>query len=84
MIRDELFSNGVCVESTIVDLDAGTVSFEQMGVVTSTRPLTPDEIARYTPTIAPREQLAAALAELTPPILPEDVAAVLADFLEVL
>lgn len=54
MIRNEVFNQqGVCLSAEIIDLDAGTISFEDRGVVKSTRALTSDEVARYAP--VPRE-----------------------------
>lgn len=50
MIRNERFDvDGRCVEAEVIDLDAGTVTFEVDGKVTATRALTPDEVAAFTP-----------------------------------
>lgn len=49
MIRNESFVNGVCVEAEVIDLDAGTVTFEREGKVVESRPLTSDEAAWYAP-----------------------------------
>lgn len=49
MIRNESFVNGVCVEAEVIDLDAGTVTFERDGKVVESRPLTPDEATRFAP-----------------------------------
>jgi hypothetical protein len=60
MIRNESFQGGVLVEAEVIDLDAGTVTFEVDGKVTATRTLTPDEVAAFTPPPAsPDERLAA-------------------------
>ena len=53
MIRNETFRDGAPIAAEVIDLDAGTYSLEEAGVVVETRPLTPDEIANYTPTPAP-------------------------------
>lgn len=52
MIRNETYRNGEMVAATIIDLDADTIAFEENGVVTSTRALTSDERALYTPPAA--------------------------------
>lgn len=49
MIRNEHFSNGVCIQADVIDLAAGTITREELGVVVSTRPLTLDERAVYGP-----------------------------------
>ena len=49
IIRNEVFNGGACVEAKIIDLDAGTIAFEENGVVQSTRALTVEEVARYAP-----------------------------------
>jgi hypothetical protein len=50
MIRNELFAkDGSVTRAEIIDLNAGTIAFEEHGVITSTRALTADEIDRYTP-----------------------------------
>lgn len=91
MIRNEVFSNGVCMSAEIIDLTAGTFSLEELGAVKSTRPLTADEIARYTPATpepTPEEKLAvvkAKLAELealTAPVVAADILDVLAEIQE--
>lgn len=94
MIRNELFNSaGVCLSAEIIDLAAGTISFETNGTVTSSRPLTADEIARYTPPApvpTPEERLAAArqalaaLDSLPAPVLTADVVDVLDDLRGVL
>lgn len=69
MIRNETYSGGVVVAATIVDLQAGTIAFEDHGVVTSTRALTADEVTRYTPVepaADPVAQLEAARTALAP------------------
>lgn len=68
-IRNESFAGGVCITAEIIDLNVGTIAFEEHGVVTSTRSLTVDEVARYTPpapVVSPEERLAAAQAALAP------------------
>ena len=62
MIRNETYSDGVCVAAEIIDLDAGTLAVEEYGVVTSTRALTADEIAQFAPT--PADSLAPILDEI--------------------
>lgn len=93
MIRNEVFANGACVSAEIIDLDAGTIAFEDKGVVKSTRALTADEIARYTPVVpeqTPEEKLAAArtvldqIASLPAPVLTADVVDLLDDLRTVL
>lgn len=93
MIRNEVFANGACVSAEIIDLDAGTIAFEDKGVVKSTRALTADEVARYTPTPpeqTPEEKLAAArtvldqIASLPAPVLTADVVDLLDDLRTVL
>ncbi len=89
MIRNEDFdSDGVCVRAEIIDLDAGTISFEELGVVTSTRALTADEVAAYTPAapvVTADEKLAAIkaqldqIAALPAPVLTADVVDILDD-----
>lgn len=49
MIRNETFQDGVCIRAEVIDLDAGTLTTEDHGVVTSTRALTPTECAAYGP-----------------------------------
>jgi hypothetical protein len=44
VIRNEVFRDGVCVSASIIDIAASTIVFEEMGVVTSTRPLTAAEV----------------------------------------
>lgn len=94
MIRNEVFNGqGVCVEATIVDLVAGTISFEDKGVVKSTRALTSDEVARFTPPATTKtadEKLAEArtvleqIASLPAPVLTADVVDLLDDLKAVL
>ena len=68
MIRNELFNaSGVCVAAEIIDLNAGTIAFEDHGVITSTRALTVDEHARYAPPpLTEAERLEAARTALAP------------------
>jgi hypothetical protein len=50
MIRNETFiPDGTCVFAEVVDLDAGTVTVEEYGVVVSVRDLTVEERRRYGP-----------------------------------
>lgn len=88
-----MFSGGACVSAEIIDLAAGTISLEANGTVTSSRPLTPDEVARYAPPVpapTPEERLAAArqalaaLDALPSPVLTADVVDVLDDLRGVL
>lgn len=66
-IRNEEFQRGVCIAAEIIDLGAGTIAFEDDGVITSTRALTVDEVARYAPPPPTEaERLAAAQAALAP------------------
>jgi hypothetical protein len=60
MIRNETFTDGVCVYAEVIDLDAGTYTVEDHGqVVEGPRPLTLDERRRYGP--QPLEPLGAAM-----------------------
>lgn len=61
MIRNETFQEGVCIEAEVIDLDAGTVTFEVDGKAVESRRLTDDEKARYAPTPPPAEDRIAAL-----------------------
>lgn len=93
-IRNETFdSGGVCLSAEIIDLVAGMISFEELGVVTSTRPLTALEIDQYTPKLDPvtaevkLEQARAVLdqvASLPTPVLTADVVDLLDDLRSVL
>lgn len=50
MIRhDRLSADGEVLESTVIDLDAGTITFEVDGKVVESRQLTDDEVALNTP-----------------------------------
>jgi hypothetical protein len=91
MIRNEVFKGDAVVSAEIIDLDAATISFEDKGVVTSTRPLTADEVARYAPPEPTSdEKLAAARAvldqiqALPAPVLTADVVDMLDDLRGVL
>lgn len=67
MIRNETYLSGVCVSAEIIDLHAGTIAFEDKGVIKSTRALTAEEAATYAPTPPTEaERLAAAQAALAP------------------
>lgn len=94
MIRNEVFDqHGTCLRAEIVDLDAGTIAFEELGVVKSSRALTADEVTRYTPP-APEptaeERLAQAktalgqISALPAPVLTADVVDLLDDLRRVL
>ena len=93
MIRNEVYTDGVCVSAEIIDLQAGTIAFEETGVVKSTRPLTPDEVGRYTPpapVVTAEEKLAQArtvldqISALPAPVLTADVVDLLDDLRTVL
>ena len=93
MIRNEVFRDGTCVSAEIIDLAANTITFEEAGVARSTRPLTADEFAAYTPpapTLTADERLDAARAVLAQvdaieaPVAPIDVAEILIQLREVL
>jgi hypothetical protein len=89
MIRNEVFdSKGVCVSATVIDLVAGTIAFEELGAVKSTRALTGDEVTLYTPpapVVTADEKLAAIkaqldqIAALPAPVLTADVVDILDD-----
>lgn len=65
MIRNEVFdTSGNCVEAEVIDLAAGTVTFEVDGKVVRSRPLTADEVAAYTPPEPAPDPLATLLADL--------------------
>jgi hypothetical protein len=64
MIRNETFLNGACIHAEVIDLDGGTLSVEERGVVVSSRPLTADEVAAYTPQTDLRESALAKLQAL--------------------
>jgi hypothetical protein len=50
MIRNETFTNGICIAAEIIDLDTKTYSREEMGVVVEgPRPLTAEEWLTYGP-----------------------------------
>ena len=50
MVRNETFGpNGQSLSAEVIDLDAGTISFEELSVVKSTRALTSEEITQHTP-----------------------------------
>ena len=60
VIRNATFSDGVCVDAEVIDLAAGTITCEVDGKAVETRPLTPEEIAAFTPPPAgPDDRLAA-------------------------
>ena len=92
MIRNEVFDpEGRCVEAEIIDLNAGTISFEVAGVVKSSRSLTNAERARYSPPEpSAEEKLQQArtvldqIASLPAPVLTADVVDLLDDLRTVL
>jgi hypothetical protein len=94
MIRNETFGpTGQLLLAEVIDLAAGTIAFEENGVIKSTRPLTADEVARYTPPVpvkSPDEKLAEArtvleqIASLPAPVLTADVVDLLDDLRSVL
>lgn len=93
MIRAEIYSNGVCVSAEVVDLEAGTFTLEEHAHAVSTRPLTADEVARYTPpapVATAEEKLAQArtaldqITSLLAPVLTADVVDLLDDLRTVL
>lgn len=86
MIRNEVFRNGALIAAEVIDLDGGTISFEEDGVITSTRPLGDNERAAYAPAPASdSEKLAAArdalsvLDVIEAPVTAADLADVLVD-----
>ena len=93
-IRNETFDGkGVCLSAEVIDVDAGTIAFEDKGVVKSTRALTADEVALYAsrlPVKSPEEKLAEAKAvldqitALPAPVLTADVVDLLDDLRGVL
>jgi hypothetical protein len=64
VIRNATFRHGVCIFADIIDLEAGTMSREEGGVVVSSRPLTADEVAAYTPQTDLRQSALAKLQAL--------------------
>ena len=92
-MRNEVFRDGVCLSAEVIDLDAGTISFEELGVIKSTRALTADEVTRYAPSVpvkSPDEKLTEArtvleqIASLPAPVLTADVVDLLDDLRGVL
>lgn len=51
MIRNETYDATGLVAADCYDLDAGTYTREEYGVVVATRPMTADEIAAYAPPV---------------------------------
>ena len=94
MIRNETRNQATgVVTAEVIDLGAGTITFEENGVVKSTRPLTADEVARYTPpapVVTPEEKLTQAravldqISSLPAPVLTADVVDLLDDLRTVL
>lgn len=93
MIRNETYQDGQLIAAEVIDVDAGTISFEDKGVVKSTRALTAEEVARYTPATpeqTPEEKLAATrtvldqISALPAPVLTADVVDLLDDLRGVL
>lgn len=50
-IRNETYSGGVVVNAEVIDLAGGTWSHEIGGKTIESRPLTADEVVRYTPVV---------------------------------
>jgi hypothetical protein len=76
VMRHETYVGGVCVHAEIIDIDAGTYTVEEHGVVVEgPRPLTGEERVRYAP--FPALEAAGALATLlvVEGVLPLDDAA---------
>jgi len=65
--HDLLAPDGTLIESTVVDLDAGTITFEVDGKVVESRQLTDDEVAldRIATLEATNADLLAALSKAT-------------------
>lgn len=61
MIRNETWQGGACIAADVIDLAAGTIAHENLGVIVSTRALTADEVAIYTPAPDVRAELLARL-----------------------
>ena len=59
MIRDEIYADGVVVAANCYDLDTSTYTREEYGVPVATRPMSPGEIAAFTPAPDPRATLLA-------------------------
>jgi hypothetical protein len=49
MIRNETFTDGVCIEADVFDFNTRTYAREEMGVVVVTRPMTDEEVRRFGP-----------------------------------
>ena len=65
MIRNETFTNGICIRAEIIDLDAGAYTLEEHGQVVLARSLTAEERAAYGPQpLDPAGALATLLAVL--------------------
>lgn len=66
MIRHDLLApDGTLIESTVVDLDAGTITYEVDGKVVESRQLTAEEAAQFAPPPpSAEERLADLLADL--------------------
>ena len=97
IIRNEVFTDGKLVSAEVIDLDAGTLTVEQGGVVKSTRALAPAELDMYqamyippVPVASAEEKLGAAKAvldqitALPAPVLTADVVDLLDDLRGVL
>lgn len=93
MIRNELFRGGICISAEIIDLAAGTIAFEELGVVKSSRALTDAERAANTqpaPVLSAEDKLGlvkvkiAELETLSAPLLVVDVAEKLIEIKDVL
>lgn len=92
-VHETFDPDGNLVASQIADLDAATITTIELGVTVESRPLTADEIVRYTPptpVITAKEKLAQArtvldqIASLPAPVLTADVVDLLDDLRTVL
>lgn len=59
--RETYGPNGQLLAVDLIDLEAGTITREENGITVSTRALTTDEVARYTPATDRRAELLAQL-----------------------
>lgn len=92
MLRENsTWQNGVKIAAEIIDTDAGTITFEDRGVVTGTRPLTPAELAMYAPPeptaeerLAQAKTVLGQISALPAPVLTADVVDLLDDLRGVL
>lgn len=93
METQNIFRDGTLVARTLADLDAGTITFEENGVVVGSRPLTDQERVYFTdvtPQPTADEKLAQArtvldqITALPAPVLTADVVDLLDDLRTVL